>query len=858
MASLSEALNFALQQHQAGRLGEAEQIYQQILAAAPSCAEALHLLGIVRLQHRDFPGAIEQIERAIRIDPGQAVFFSNLGEAYRHLGRNPEAIACYRRALELQPQSADAFNNMGLALLASGQTDEAVASCRRAVELKPVYPEAHNNLGNALKASGRIVEAITCYRQALAQRPAFAGALNNLGLALQEQGQSSEAMTCYERALQLEPNLLETHNNLGLACKALGQVDAALRSFRRALDLEPDYVEALNNLGIALQEQGQLAEAVACYRRALQLRPALVEVHCNLGDALQSQGTYQEAVASYRRALELRPTLASAHIKLGNALKVLGRVEEALACQHEAVRLDPGNYTAHHNLGIVLQIHGQENQAMAAYERALSLKPDCVESLVNLAGLIRLKGKLSKAVALCEQALWHQPDCAEAYGTMTAALQAQGRLDEALASSRRATELKPESAGLYGIYLATLQYSPDVTLARLLEAHREYDTRYAAPLRRAWPAQGKARAADQALRLGFVSPHFARHPVGTFLIAGLENLDPRQCSVTCYSDTIPPDDLTARFQMASSRWRDVVGRTDEDMARLIREDEIDILFDLAGHTAGNRLLVFARKPAPLQITWLDYEGTTGLQAVDYLLADRYEVPPEAEGWYTEKVLRMPDGFVCYEPPAMAPPVSPLPALTTGRVTFGSFNLLGKITPRVIATWARILHRVPGSRLFLKYHGLDDPGTGARFRERLAAEGISAERLILEGPSPYAEFLARYHQLDIALDPFPYTGGLTTCEALWMGVPVVTCPGETFAGRHGLSHLSNAGLTELIARDLDRYVELAVSLAEDLPRLVEMRRRLRTQVADSPLCDGKRFADNLLALLRRVWDDRSGS
>jgi predicted O-linked N-acetylglucosamine transferase (SPINDLY family) len=822
MAGLSDMLPHALQQHQAGKLPEAENLYRQILDRDPSCAEAWHLLGVARLQQRDYQTATQLIEQAIRLKPGQATFYNNLGEAYRCQGKSGEAVTCYRRALELEPTSADALNNLGLVLLSLGNVEEAIASGRRAVELRPIYPEAHNNLGNALKTAGKAAEAMACYRQALSQQPAFASALSNLGLALQEQGQLPEAMSCYEQALRLQPALIETHNNLGLACKALGQFDEAIRAFRRALAIDPAFVKALLNLGNCFQNQGQAADAVACYRQAVHLQA----------------------------------NLASAHLLLGNALQAEGQVAEAVACYREAARLEPHNPAAHHNLGFALQLQGKTALARACYEQALRLRPDAVESLVNLAGLVRLEGRLSEAAGLCQKALEQQPDCAAAYGTLAAILQAQGRLDKAGAAIQRATALAPASASLYSTYLGLLHYSSDITPERLLQAHREYDSRFGASLGSARPAPWKVKNPERPLKLGLVSPHFARHPVGSFLIRALENLDRRQVAVVCYSDAGSGDDLTRRFKAAASAWREILGMADEAISRQIRADDIDILFDLAGHTGGNRLLVFARKPAPLQITWLDYEGTTGVKAIDYLLADRYEVPPEAERWYTEKILRMPHGFVCYEPPDKAPPVSPLPALKNGRLTFGSFNLLGKITPQVVAVWSRILQRLPGSRLLLKYHGLDDPGTAARFRQLFADQGLAPERLLLEGWSPYGEFLTRYHQIDIALDPFPYTGGLTTCEALWMGVPVVTCPGETFASRHGLSHLNNIGLTETIARDLDHYVDLAVSLAQNLSRLTELRFSLRTQMADSPLCDGKRFASDLLALLRQVWDERN--
>ena len=337
-----------------------------------------------------------------------------------------------------------------------------------------------------------------------------------------------------------------------------------------------------------------------------------------------------------------------------------------------------------------------------------------------------------------------------------------------------------------------------------------------------------------------------------FLIRAVENLDPHQAEVSCYHDGTACDDLTNRFQAAASGWREVAGWSDGRIAEQIRADQIDILFDLSGHTAGNRLMVFARKPAPIQMTWIGYEGTTGLSAMDYILADRHVVPADAECHYSEKVLRLPDCYMCYDPPPDAQPVAPVPALERGYVTFGCFNNPAKIAPGVIEVWAEILHRVPGSRLVLKYRGLTEAANLRRFRQSFAAEGIDPARLELLDHSPYVKYLAEYGRIDIALDPFPFCGGVTTCEALWSGVPVVSRSGETFASRHSLSYFSALGLTERVAGSFEEYVALACGLAEDLPRLARIRASSRERMARSPLCDGKLFAANLLPLLRDTW------
>ena len=690
-----------------------------------------------------------------------------------------------------------------------GKLDEAVACYRRALELKPDYAEAHNNLGNALKDQGKLDEAVACYRRALELKPDYAEAHNNLGIALKDQGKLDEAIACYRRALELKPDYAEAHNNLGNALKDQGKLDEAVACYRRALELKPDYAEAHNNLGNALKDQGKLDEAVACYRRALELKPDYAEAHNNLGNALKDQGKLDEAVACYRRALELKPDYAEAHNNLGDAFKDQGKLDEAVACYRRALELKPDYAEAHNNLGNALKDQGKLDEAVACYRRALELKPDYAEAHNNLGN----------------------------------ALKDQGKLDEAVACYRRALELKPDYAEAHSNLLFALQYCTGVTPAALAEAHAEYDRRHAAPLRACHRAACEdVRDRHGRLRLGFVSPDLGRHPVGYFLVRVLENLSQEQHETICYSDRIVKDDLTHRLQAAATQWRDVVGMSDERLAEQIRADRIDILFDLAGHTAHNRLLVFARKPAPIQITWIGYEGTTGLAAMDYLLADRHVVPQEAERHYREQVLRMPDGYVCYDPPAYAPPVGPLPALKqricdlrqfqqSGQDHAGSRGGLGQDPPPAAdgAAGPEVSRAGRSDREAAVSRAVCRPRRGS------AAAGLVAVRV------PYADYLATYQQVDVALDPFPFSGSATTCEALWMGVPVVTCPGETFASRHSLSHLSNVGLTETIARDLDEYVELAVSLAGDLPRLAALRAGLRERMAASPLCDGKRFA-----------------
>ena len=716
--------------------------------------------------------------------------------------------------------------------------------------------------------AGRLPEAEQIYRQILEVDPNQPDAFHLLGVIARQTGRNDIAVEMISHAIHMKGNVPDYHNNLGGAYLDLRRFPEAVASFRRAVQLKPDYALGLSNLGSALREVGQLQEAADCLRRAVRLDSELTDAHVNLGNVLRDQGKLENAIACYNRALERNPNMAITHNNLGNAQKDLGKFDSAITSYKRALELNPNFAEVYSNLGNVLKDQGKLDEAISNYYRALEMKPESFEAHNNLGNALIEQGKLTEATKFCRSALELRPDYASALNNLGNALKSQGKLEEAVACYRRVRELKPDDAEAHSNLLLSMQYCAGITLAALLDEHLEYDRVHAVPLRpgnqpqqdsRPKPARGEKTKQGAAqvpnvrdrLRLGFVSADLARHPVGNFSIRIFESLRDEAVDIICYSDRVVKDDLTQRFQKTAKQWRDIVGVSDASLANQIQADQIDILFDLSGHTAHNRLLVFARKPAPVQIAWIGYEGTTGLSAMDYLIADRYLIPTESERYYREKILRMPDGYLCYEPTESAPPANPLPLLKNGYPTFGSFNNLSKLSPQVIEVWSRILRRIPEARLVLKYRGLGDETVKQSYREAFAANGVDPQRIDLLPESSYADYLTSYHQVDLALDPFPFNGGATTCEALWMGVPVITCPGETFASRHSLSYLSTIGITETVTNSFDEYVDLAVSLASNESRLAELRAGLRNQMAASPLCDGKRFAGNFVALMRQV-------
>ncbi len=610
-------------------------------------------------------------------------------------------------------------------------------------------------------------------------------------------GQLPAAVPLYHQVLQADPNNGEAYFLLASAQHGLGQLDAAVVSLRHAVRVGPDVPAAHNHLGIALSQQGQLDEAIGCLRNAIRLAPDSPDIAHNLQVLLAER--------------------ARREVATGNGLLAQAQDDDAAACFRRALELNPENAEAHNNLGTLAGGRGDLPEAAEYYRRAVLARPDYFDAHRNLGIIYERQGRITEAVANFRRAVELRPESADALQRLGIGLRHLGRMDDALDVLRRAVQLDPSHAIANSTLLLTMQYHQHVSVAQLDTAHREFDQRHGAPLRAAWPVHQNDPDPERRLRVGFVSADLGTHPVGYFLMRVLQNLDPLQVETICYSDRQGPDPMTEKLRAVAGGWRHTVGQNDEQLAQMILGDRIDILLDLAGHTGNNRLLAFARKPAPLAVTWAGYVGTTGLEAMDFLLADHQQVLASAEPFIRERVLRMPDGYVCYDPPEHAPPVAPLPALSRGHVTFGSLNNVDKITPAVVEVWAAILRRTPGSRLVLKNMGMDDPAVVGRLHEEFARHGVDVARLELQGWSAARDALAEYGRLDIALDTFPYNGGLTTCEALWMGVPVITCPGETFAARHGIGHLSNVGLTEMIAETLDDYVELAVTLAGDRPR-----------------------------------------
>jgi predicted O-linked N-acetylglucosamine transferase (SPINDLY family) len=742
----------------------------------------------------------------------------DLARNHHRAGRLPQAEQIYRAVLRLEPDNPEALHLLGLIAYQVGRHDMAVEHMDHAIRLNPQEPTYHNNLGLVHRAQGRLDRAIASFREAVRLHPHFAGGHGNLGTALKDEGRLDEAGEHLREAVRLDPQAALHHYNLGNLYWARKEYDDAVRCYDRALALQPDYPEAHNNRGGALLKLRRWAEAGTCFEAALARKPGHVEALNNLGMVRHHQGRCPEAAAFIREALRLQPDFAEAHNQLGRVLFELRDFDAALAHYHEALRL----------------------------------RPDYAEAHANRAHALWKLGRVDEAVAHCRRAVEPRPDDPDGYTGLGITLLEQGHLAEAQKWLRQALEVEPRAAVAHSNLLIAVTYDPDLGPAERLAEHRRWGEQQAGHLTPS-PPPDRPRSPQRRLRVGYVSPDLRTHVVARLIAPVLTHHDRQRVEAFCYAEVRTPDTHTEWLRGLADQWRSTCGLDDAAVADLVRADGIDILVDLAGHTGGNRLLAFARKPAPVQVTYLGYPNTTGLAAIDYRLTDAIADPPGEPVAHTEELVRLPGPFFCYHPPEDAPPVGPLPAAAAGRLTFGSLHTLAKLNPAVFDVWARVLHALPGSRLLVFRHTLTGQ-TREDLCRRLTDRGIARDRIELRrAPISSGGFhLPVYQEIDVLLDAFPWSAHATACESLWMGVPLVTLRGDCHAGRMAASALTHLGLTDWIAETPDDYVAVAVRAARDAGRLADLRRQLRERVLGSPLCDGRAFTRGLEEAYRAMW------
>ena len=667
--------------------------------------------------------------------------------------------------------------------------------------------------------SGQLQEAERLYRAILRVRPDHPDVNDNLkALAMQAElvalftnGRFTEAATLAQMMTERFPLNGFGWVMLGMLSRRAGQNEGALAFVQKGVKLSPDYAAAHNNLGIILCDFGRMEEAEASYRRALQIKPNFAEAHNNLGSVLRNLGRLDEAEACCRRALEIRPDNAEAHNNLGGILHNLNRLEEAEAC----------------------------------CRRALQIKPDFAESAYNLCNILKDMYRLAEAKASCRRALEIKPDFAEAHQTFANISANLSDYDQVVAESDAAMHLKPDNAVGWEMRLFVFSYHPDLTAEEIYGEFARWGDRFPDPV---VGFSAHDRTPGRRLKVGYVSPDFCRHSCSFFFWPLFANHDSAAVELYAYSNVKFEDDVTQEFKGFFDHWRNIRGVADSEVARMIREDGIDILVDCCGHTIGNRLDVFTLKPAPIQATWLGTAWTTGLKTMDYVLIDPYMAP---EGTLaSEAIVRLPHCYVAYRPREEVAEIAPPPCLKNGYVTFGYTGRTEKLNHRTFQVWGEILRRNPTAWLILDYRGFDDPPTQAYYRQFMSRHGMDISRVIMRKS---ANISAGLNDIDITFDCFPHNGGTTLFDALWMGVPALTLAGRPPVGRIGASLMTNLGLPEWVAGSEEEYIAKACAFAQNSEVLVELRAGMRERMKNSPLMDGVGFARGVEAAYREMFE-----
>ncbi|HEX5244278.1 MAG TPA: tetratricopeptide repeat protein [Tepidisphaeraceae bacterium] len=705
------------------------------------------------------------------------------------------------------------------------------------------------NIGIENFRAGRRAEAESIFRQILNQQPRHADSMQMLGLLLHQRGDVAGAITLLRAAAEINPASAGYHANLGLMLASAQQWPAAIESYRRALAIQPNLAEVHNNLGNALRSMGRGAEAIATFESAISINPDLYGARLNFASALNAQGEYERAITAYQSALAIRPDDAATRSQLGSVLHSAGRIDQAIAELERAVQQQPKLDAALNNLGVALKDAGEFSRAIDAFQRALTISPADGDYLANLGNVYLLRGDVDEAADLYRRAIALRPNAAHAHNNLGNALKDLGQIDQAISSYRRAIDCE-HNWRMASNLLYSLHLHPGSTPASLFEEHRKWNENYAQALAPQGPVYPNEPDPERRLRIGYVSPDFREHPVGRFIAPLLAHHDHAKFEIYCYAGASKPDPIAQRIEKYSDVWRDMIGMTHDRLERQIREDRIDLLIDLSLHGEGNRMAVFARKPAPVQASYLAYASTSGLSTMDYRLTDPWLDPPGVgDEFYSETSIRLPRTYWCYEADESAPEVAPPPSKGNGFITFGCFNNFCKVSEPALRAWRQILSQIPDSRLILHARG---GSARQRVSDFFSQHGIDPSRLSFSGFLLRGQYFRQYGQIDIALDPFPYPGGTTTCDALWMGVPVVSLAGVMAVSRGGLSILSNVGLPELAARSAGQYMQIAMNLASDPARLEDLRTSLRSMMRASPLMDAPQFARDVEAAYRQMW------
>ncbi len=849
--SIDKIFAQAVEHHQVGRYAEAEQAYRLILEKSPKHPDTNHNLGILATQLGHPDQGLPFFMSAWESSPEVGQYWESFSECLINVGRPADAINVIQSAMSNGLESdilKDLLKRAQGAIPAPASSGKEPTDTKknsgkkRAEKLQRAPNQNDNSILSSHYQSGNLPAAAECATRYVEQWPKEIFGWNVLVASLATLGRLEEAEAACHEAIDLMPKNANLHNDLGAVLFEQGQFEAAVASCQTAIKLMPSFTEAYNNLGNAYKGSGQLDDAVSAYTRALKLKPGFTVVYNNLGAVLQRLGQLEEAEQSFKKALKQNPNYPEAHNNLGGVQLILGQLKEANISFLKALELKPDYPEAQRNLAYTAREGGEFKRAEELFCRAIELRPDDVKAHNNLGALYKASNRLSEAANEFRKILEFQPDYAEAHNNLGVVLMDLGYPIEAENAYQNALTYKPDFHETENNRLFCVNYRTDLSGEEIFEWYKRYGDKVALQVadevleHSGWSWDGQRK-----LRIGYMSPDFRGHACRFFMEPFLREHDKSRFEIYAYSNVQYDDHYTENLKGYCDHWRDIFRLGDGAVTKQITEDGIDILVDLAGHSKGNRLKVFARKPAPIQVTYMGYDATTGLKEIDYFLADEQLIPKGSEHLFREKVWRLPV-MMCYEPPReLTPDVGPLPAQENGYITFGCMLRVIRLNSEVTRVWSEILKRVPGSKLRLFHEPFRYPDMQKFFTERFTQHGIEADRIIPGHRSPHWD---GYHEVDIALDAFPNNGGATTMESLWMGVPVLTRRGCPPMGTFGASILHPIGLDDWITETEEEYINRAIEAASDISKLAAMRAGLRSRFEQSPNLDVIGFTRSL--------------
>lgn len=864
-ASLQAAADLYAQ----GRLAEAAGLYLAVVEREPERFEANQALARIAMEAGQAAAGLPYWVAAINADPGRGdswieyidalILAGDVDSARQTLaiaeqhGLQGDALVSLKQRLDDVPAEVARHREIErmLALFGAARYHQVVASAFAFTGRYADDALGWKILGAALKSLGRDDEALPAFQQAVSLAPGDVEARYNLGLVLQALGRLDEAAQTYRQALALDPDYVDAALNLGVVLHVQGKDDEAETWLRRATELAPRHRAAQRNLAVVLHARRNFDQAELAYRHALALDANDAETHHLLATLLQEQGRLDEADQAYGDALARAPGNATLHGDRAGLLRFMGRLDDAQKSYREAIRRAPGEAKWHAHLGTVLNKNRDHIGAEAAFRQALALAPENLDTAAKLGSALLALGKLEQAEACYRDILATEPDNVGALSGLAQTLLNAGKTAEAERTFGATIEVAPDNPILFSNYLQSrlLQQSSALEGDQIFAAHRQFSERFETPLIPAWPHHTPGDP-ERLLKIGFISADFFDHPVAMFLEPMLKQLSGQPLlEMHAFHNNIVNDEVTQRLRGYFDHWQPIFGLPDAEVAADIRASNIDILIDLAGHTADNRLLVLAHKPAPLQASWMGYPGTTGLKAVDYFFADRFLLPPgRFDHHFVEQIVRLPANTP-FLPRADAPPINPLPALANGFMTFGSFNRPNKLNRETISLWSALLTALPDARMVL---GSMTERGHEQLLEWFALAGIQPDRLDFHPRTGMAEYLTLHHQVDLCLDTFPYNGGTTTQLALWMGVPTLTVEGDCMHARTGGAILARAGLQDFVADSADEFVARGCYWAEHATALAELRAGMREMLDRAPLRQPAVLAGAFYQALRTMW------